>query len=77
MGMTVENEKRDAREDLVHPKFIERWARIYLEYERDHGRKAAISWASRALHPDDARAVGQEARRLKQLYPNLRPKPSS
>ena len=62
------------RKDLVHPKFITRWARRYLELQKEKGRDAAIKEMNRVLNPEDARDVGREARRLVNLYPNLRPK---
>ena len=62
------------RKQLVHQKFITRWAKRYLEIQKEKGREAAIAEMNRVINPEDARDVGREARRLLELYPNLRPK---
>lgn len=74
MKRPLSQKERDARRELVHPKFIERWAKRFLEISRDQGKVAAIHKFNEFLNPDDARDVGQEARRLRQVNPNLNPK---
>lgn len=74
MNGVMTQQKRDERKKFVHPKFVERWARRYLEVQRTQGRGAAIRTMNSFLNPDDALEVGRAARRLQETHPSLRPK---
>lgn len=63
------NKKRVTREDLVHPKFVTRWAMRYLEISATKGRAFARGWANRFLNPADGDRVADEVRRIKSGLP--------
>lgn len=67
--LIMSQKERDARQKLVHPKFIERWARRFLEISKNEGRAVAIRKMNELLNPDDAEAVGRAARELRNQYP--------
>jgi hypothetical protein len=60
-----EQQKRVPRRDLVHPKFVERWAREYLRRVKRDGRTKAIAWANEFLNPEDAHQLAAVVRRIK------------
>lgn len=52
------------RKDLVHTKFITRWAYRFLEIRDKHGSHAANAWANSFLNDDDIPAIAEEIRRI-------------
>lgn len=48
-----------------HPKFVDRWARRYLELMHRKGPDAAREWASSFLNPDHYPLVAQRLREIK------------
>jgi len=62
-------QKRANREKLVHPKFVEKWARRYLHLSATRGKDVAIVWANEFLNPDDGDRVAAAVRSIKEGKP--------
>lgn len=71
MTITIndENKKRATRAELVHPKFIERWARRYLHLSATRGKDVAVVWANNFLNPEDAPRLAAAVRNIKEGKP--------
>lgn len=65
----MEAQKKVTRAELVHPKFVERWARRYLHISATRGRDVAIVWANGFLNPADGDRVAAAVRSIKEGKP--------
>ncbi len=71
MTITIndQNEKRVTRADLVHPKFIEKWARRYLHLSATRGKDVAVIWANSFLNPEDGPRLARAVKNIKEGRP--------
>ena len=51
----------------VSPKFIKRWATIYVDRFLRDGPRQAIAWGTEFFNPEEVDAIAAEARRLLKL----------
>lgn len=65
----MEAQKKVQRSDLVHPKFVEKWARRYLHLQATRGKDVAVVWANNFLNPEDGARVAAAVRAIKQGLP--------
>lgn len=65
----TETKKRMTRAELVHPKFVEKWARRYLELSATRGKAVAVVWANNFLNPADGDRVAAAVRSIKEGTP--------
>lgn len=47
-----------------HPKFINRWARRYLEVMAREGKEAASAWGASFYNKDDIPQIASEVKRM-------------
>lgn len=54
----------DISKRKAHPRFIERWAKVYINRLQKDGNEAAKLWAIGFFHRDDIPAIAEKTKEM-------------